>query len=189
MTVNSTFAWMPQPAQKRLFWLSFAVTIVVLAAMNISGAPLNTAVSPAGIISFEFAGSFSYAACMMASWGEYGREVAAFNLGLDYLFLVTYSITISLGCGLVAGASRGGGRRTAAWAVPGAVLSWLLFVAAGLDAVENYALLRAVLGSTRDLWPALARACAIPKFLIVLSGLLYMAIGAVGRIAGRLRRG
>ena len=61
----------------------------------------------------------------------------------------------------------------------GIVLAWAQFAAATLDAVENYALIRVMLGSTPNLWPALARACAIPKFAIVGLGLLYLIVGLV----------
>jgi hypothetical protein len=176
MTVRPPFAWMSRSAQKRAFWTAVLITIIVLVAMNIAGASLTTVASPAGIISFEFAGSVGKAGCMMASWGADGRVVAAFSLGLDYLFLVAYSVAISLGCVLVAGAAFNNSG-TGAWL--GVIFAWAQFAAAALDAVENYGLMRVVLGSHVELWPALARACAIPKFAFVLVGILYVIVGLV----------
>ena len=170
------FSWLSHSAQKRAFWIALGLTIAVLAGMNIVGGPLNTPAAPAAIISFEFAGSIAVASEMINSWGEKGAVLAAISLGIDYLFLVAYSIAISLGCVLIAGAVYNNARAAAR---VGIVLAWAQFAAATLDAVENYALIRVVLGSTADLWPALARACAIPKFAIVGLGLLYLIVGLV----------
>jgi len=60
-----------------------------------------------------------------------------------------------------------------------ALLAWAQFLAAFLDAIENYALIRVLLGSTENIWPALARLCAGPKFLIVTLGLLYIICGRI----------
>ena len=59
-------------------------------------------------------------------------------------------------------------------------LVWAQFVAMLLDATENYALIRVLLGLTGSqpaLWPMVARWCAIPKFIIVGAGLLYLIVG------------
>jgi len=61
----------------------------------------------------------------------------------------------------------------------GVFLAWAQFIAAILDAVENYALIRVLLGSSQNLWPALARFCAGPKFFIVTAGLLYVIFGLI----------
>jgi len=193
MNIRQPFPWLPHAARKRGFWIAVVVTVVVLVSLNVAGAPLNTSAAPAGIISFEFAGSISVATEMMDSWGENGIVLAAVNLGIDYLFLVAYSVAISLGCVLIAGRVYGGAGVAAA---VGIVLAWAQFVAAALDAVENYALIRVLLGSTTELgpaenlFPALARACAFPKFAIVGAGLLYLFVGTVLMpIAGRADTG
>ncbi len=69
----------------------------------------------------------------------------------------------------------------------GIALSWGQLLAALLDAVENYALIRLLLGSTGKLWPDLARWCAVPKFLLVGAGLVYVIFGAVLAMVGRAR--
>jgi hypothetical protein len=55
--------------------------------------------------------------------------------------------------------------------------------------VENYALIRVLLGSPSALWPAVARWCAIPKFLLVAAGLVYLLVGVVAALACRPRGG
>jgi hypothetical protein len=61
-----------------------------------------------------------------------------------------------------------------------------MLLAGLLDCTENYALIRLLLGSQNAALSSLARMCALPKFLIVLLGLLYLAAGAiVSRFPGR----
>ena len=182
MNIRQPFSWLSHSARKRAFWIALGLTIAVMAGMSFAGAALNTSAAPAGIISFEFAGSIAVAREMMDSWGREGAVPAAVSLGIDYLFLVAYSIAIALGCVLIAGSVYGGAGIAA---TTGVVLAWAQFAAATLDAVENYALIRTLLGSTTDLWPAAARACAIPKFAIVGAGLLYLIVGLVLTIKHR----
>ena len=70
----------------------------------------------------------------------------------------------------------------------GVLLAWAQFGAALLDAVENYALIQVLLGSQQALWPAVARWCAIPKFLIVAAGLVYIGVGAVLAVVTKGRK-
>jgi len=98
------------------------------------------------------------------------------SLGLDYLYLVSYSSAISLGCVLVA---RRLANRATRLSSLGVVLSWAQPAAALLDVTENYALIRVLFGAEEDLWPTLAWWCAVPKFAIVASGILYLLIGGI----------
>ncbi len=113
---------------------------------------------------------------MVESWGPAGQVYAGLNLGLDYLFLVAYASAISLGCVL---AARGLAQRIKVLSGLGVILAWAQFAAALLDAVENYALIRVLLGAEQALWPVLARWCAMPKFIIVGLGLVYAIVGAL----------
>jgi hypothetical protein len=48
-----------------------------------------------------------------------------------------------------------------------------------LDAVENYALIGILIKTAPDYFPAIAKWCAIPKFLLVVAGLFYLVAGFV----------
>jgi hypothetical protein len=111
---------------------------------------------------------------------------AGVNLGLDYLFLVAYGAAIALGCTIVAGRLRDASRGVGAL---GAWLAWAALGAATLDSVENYALIRLLLGSASAALPAVARACAIVKFFLVALSLLYVFLGALASVALRGRKG
>ena len=168
--------WLSTSEQKRAFVALLVLTIAVMASLNDLGRPLHNEEAPLGIISFQLAGKLSLARSMVESWGQRGRVYAGLNLGLDYLFLAAYSSCISLGCVLV---GRSLSPRVASLSLLGVLLAWAQFGAGLLDAVENYAPIQVLLGAQQAFWPVLARCCAIPKFLIVAAGLVYVAFGAV----------
>jgi hypothetical protein len=176
MNLRHPFVWISESIQKRAFIGIFIFTLAAMMAMNIIGQPLVNETAPQGIVSFEFAGTIESAQRMMDSWGAQGRVSAGLSLGFDYLFLIVYAACISLGCVLVARALH---VRIIILASIGSLLAWAQFLAAMLDAMENYALIRVLLGSNQNMWPAIARICAGPKFLIVLTGLLYIICGLI----------
>lgn len=173
---------LPVMWQKRALFVLAGLAIVLLLALQVIDVPLRTAAAPLGIVSFELAGNVATARAMVVSWDETARIHAGISLGIDYLFMVAYAGAISLGCVLVA---RGlaPGRLTSV----GMALAWGQWLAAALDALENFALIRILLGAEGAFWPLLARWCAIPKFALVFSGLLFIAIGFV--LARLARRG
>lgn len=168
------FGWMSRRAQWNAFALTTLLTIAVMAGLSTSGAALQSPAAPYGIVSYEFAGDVPTAERMLDSWDTAAKAAAGFNLGLDYLYLFAYSSSIALGCTLVATAGRA---RWHALSLAGIALAWLQFVAAALDAVENYALLQMLFGHLDPIWPPIAWWCAAPKFGIVLLGIPYSLIG------------
>jgi hypothetical protein len=182
VTYASPFDWVPCPARLPLFVALATLTIVVMGVLIAWDRRLKKrGPGHKGIIDYELAGSLEGAQGILYDWGERGRLIAGLDLGLDYLYLVLYSLTISLGCVLVA---RGLYRRVPWLACAGTVLAWAQYGAALLDAAENFALIRLLLGSKRAFWPSLARWCAIPKFGVVLPGFAYTLIGGLFAIFG-----
>ena len=136
------------------------------------GSPLGAA--GASIIDFELAGTLSKAQTIMAGWGEANKQVARQQTYVDFVFLVLYPLTIALGCGLAARQFSAG-----SWLVTvGLYLAWAQLAAGLLDAIEDVALLRLLEGAQNPNLPLLARLCALPKFAIVILGLIYVLIGA-----------
>ena len=92
---------------------------------------------------------------------------AAFGLGIDYLFMPLYALALAIGTLLAA-------HRHAGWMRSlGAVAGYAAFTAAIFDAIENYALLRVLLGEIQAAYPAIAAFCAIIKFGLILFGVFY----------------
>ena len=161
------------PSDKRKFpFLSLLfLTLILFAVFRVLDAPLRTAAAPNGIVSYELAGTPAAAQSILDSWDARAQLFAAFGLGLDYLFMPTYALALSLGILLAAG------RHAGAFAKLGAWLGWGALVAPLFDAVENFALWQFMLGDFQALWPRLASICATVKFVLLLLGLAYALIG------------
>lgn len=177
------FEWLSRPARSRAFFAVTALTLMLVPVMASFDKPLRTEAAPQGIVSFELAKTEARSAAILSSWNEAARVSAGLGLGVDYLFLFAYSSSIALGCVLLGGLERNRGTILAAIAAP---LAWMQLLAGLLDAVENYALIQLLLGEGGGNWPALAWACAVPKFIAVAGGLLTLIIGGA---ASALRRG
>jgi len=157
------------------------LAIGVLLLLSSLDASLRTPASPNGIVSFELAGDSDRASRMLEAWGDQGRRSADRSLRLDFLFLAAYAPGLALLCGAASDRTRAVHARLAR---AGALLAWGQLAAGALDAVENLALLRVLGGSSADAWPALAAACAWPKFALVAAGLVYLATSGVLRLRG-----
>ena len=169
------FRWLQGERQRPVFLCAALLTMVLMVAMHWSNAPLQNPAAPLGMISLQLAGTLPAAQQILASWGPQGQLSAAFNLGIDYLYMVAYATTLSLACVLLARHVRGFRRVS----LLGVCFSWGMLVALLLDAVENFLLIRLLLGDLRELWPVLARGCAVPKFALVLATLLYLVGGGL----------
>ena len=164
---------------KRVFWTLFFITILLMVWLNVVGSPLTTKAAPYGIISYELAGNVPNAVQIIASWDHNAQLHAAFSLGLDYVFLLAYSTTIGLACVWTARILHDRQWPMARIGVP---LAWGQWVAAVLDAIENYALIIMLFGSVTSPWPQIAYWCAIIKFALVFLGMVYAIFGLVVRL-------
>lgn len=176
MSLTHPFQRLSHAAQKRALPPLIVATLALTAALQLIGRPLQTTAAPLGIVSFELAGTLAAAQAMIASWDSSAQQHAAFSLGLDYLYMPLYAVTIALACVRTAAASLRTSRRAAALCI---LLAWGLGLAALLDAVENAALWQVLQGSTAAAWPAVAHWCAAVKFVWVIAGLLYAGAAAV----------
>ncbi len=183
MSLPHPFAWLAPRRQRRAFLFFLVLALLVMTAIQTLNPPLVTSAAPAGIVSFELAGTLQGAQAIMASWGTEGQVYAALSLGLDYLFLLAYAGAISLGCALV-----GRNLESSLGQRSGLFLAWGVWAAAALDALENYALIRLLLGSSQGAWPPVAFWCATFKFLLVGAGLVYALLGAAWLGSKTLRR-
>ncbi len=164
-----------------LWWALLALTLGLTVALQAVDAPLKTAAARQGIISYEFAGTVPAAQAMLDSWDENARAHAGFSLGLDYLYMPVYALTIGLAC---AWAGRVLAARWRGWRVVGLVLGIGLAPAALADATENFALTRMLFGGVAAPWPAVARGCATGKFALISIGFIFALVGLGFWIAG-----
>jgi hypothetical protein len=172
----------------KLFPLLLVSTLVVMAALQATGAPLRTDAAPQGIISFELTGTEAGAREIVDSWDANARAHAGFNLGLDFVFLAFYSTTIAYACVWIAATCSVGTGALKPLVTMGMLLAWGQWLAALLDATENAALLVNLLDAPAAPWPQIAQWCAAIKFGLVLLGLAYTLLGAIWAGARALQR-
>ena len=168
--------WLLPQNKIRQIYILLILNLGCIVALQITGAALKNEVAPAGIVSYEFAGDLSSVKAILNSWDAETKITAGINLGIDFLFLLLYSQAIALGCLLL-------GKYGKIKVGVISLIANLQFVAAFLDALENYALIQLLTGSLLDIWPSIAYWSALPKFVIVAMGLLFiMYSGVVGAI-------
>lgn len=180
--MNHPLASVPPQRRRVVFTILLILSLAVMLTLNVLGAPLKNDVAPSGIVAYELAGTVDKAQAILNSWDAEARVYAGFNLGLDYLFLFAYSITIAVGIIWLAEARPLDGLALRlAW-----FLAWGQTLAASLDAIENAALFTMLINGAADPWPFVARWCAIPKFGLVIMGILFVLVGsAFQRFHGR----
>ncbi|MBA2448682.1 MAG: patatin-like phospholipase family protein [Chloroflexi bacterium] len=172
-------------------WLLLLLALAVLwlwavEPARLAGRAYATPEAPWGIVSLELAVSATDADAIVRSWDRQGlRDRAIRDTWLDYLFVLLYATFLGLGCLLTANLLRAQG-----W--PGGLLGTPLargiVLAGALDIVENVALLVMLGGAVSDFWAALARVCAIPKFVLIAAGAAYTLLGGAVWIRSWWRR-
>jgi len=183
--------FIPAEYRKGIFFTLLVLTLILFAVFRALDQPLRTPVAPNGIVSFELAGNAQTARAITDSWKQTSLlpgsvagqpnpdlvnvpyAVAAFGLGIDYLFMPVYSLALAFGT-LLSMARHAGRFRSF-----GAVAGYGAFGAALFDAVENYALWQVLLGSFDSGYPAIAAFCATIKFALILFGSLYTLGGTM----------
>jgi hypothetical protein len=170
--------------RRQIFPIALVLTLLTMIFLTWVGEPLTTQVAPNGIVSYEFAGNVNRAGEILNSWGEAGRLHAAFSLGLDFLFIVAYAITIGLAC---AWAGEILSKRRWPLARVGLLMAWGVCLAGVLDGIENVSLVVMLLVNVSSPWPQLAAACAAVKFLLIALALLYAAYGGLAWVSGLKR--
>ena len=162
---------MPRDLAKRLAWTSVALALVTLAALTAINAHLRNEVAPQGIVSFELCAYGGSCDAILQSWGTEVRAWAGLSLGLDYLFLLLYAAAIFLTLRLLAL------RLPERWARQTRAVAWFAWLAAVMDAAENYCLARLLLesGAGGLAWPAAIFATI--KFMLIAVALTWLVAG------------
>jgi hypothetical protein len=121
--------------------LSFAAALA-FAGIAATNRPRQTDRAPLGVLSVQLAGAPARAGEVVESWDATARIFAAFNIGLNYLFLVASSLLLALACSYVATRP---GMLQRGWVATGAILAWAMLLAGLFDALENAASLTLLL--------------------------------------------
>ena len=153
--------------------VSAILTVVLFAILTFLNHYLKNPVAEQGVISFELEQEIDNSLAIISSWDGREKMITAFSLGIDYLFLVAYALFFALSCYFSANKIKE--RHPALYRV-GLVVSAAQILAGLLDAVENYGLLRLLLGSRNEAFAKLAFYSASFKFGFIFTGILYICI-------------
>jgi len=168
------YRFLSDRARVRLMIWTGIATLALGLGMSQLGGSLQNGSAPWGLISLELAHTMDGARTVLASWDAAARVDAALVVGLDFLFLVSYSLFLSLMCVQLAG-------QLYTWhrvpALVGVILSWAMLLAGLVDAVENVALVQMLRGSALPLWPTVAYWSAVPKFVTILLSVAFCLWG------------
>ena len=168
--------------------LALVATLALGAVLQVLGAPLVGPDTPLGVVSLQFVADHARAVELVAGWGEAGRTRAIQHLLVDLAFPLAYASAIAAVASGIAARPRVGARTGPAGATRGVALAGA--VAAGLDLVENGAMLATVTDRGGDWSTRLTVAMAVPKFALLgaaVAALVVLLIATSPRSA--LRRG
>jgi hypothetical protein len=149
--------------------VAFTVILEVIDPSHVSHGPT--------ILDFEFAGSHTHAAQIVAEWGAKGRSAAHLSLLLDYGYMLSYGLFFALAGFTVRDMARARGwQRLAAI---GVVVPFFALVAASFDASENVALLLTLAGNGGSVAPPFAAVCSAIKLTLITVAIIYALCGLV----------
>jgi hypothetical protein len=144
-------------------------TAVLLALLRIQGGPLVNEQAPAGIVSFELAGSRTKAEAIASAWESEGKmKTALGNIRLDYLFIPFYSLFLYIACGTLATGRVNGSRRTGVWIAFGSLLAGML------DVFENLVMSAQIKGNISNAGVLATTLLASAKFVLVGAAVIYI---------------
>ena len=128
-----------------------------------------------GIISFELAKDLSKSEAILNAWNMESKTAAGMSLGFDFLFLLVYSLFISI---LIDTLNERLWKHTKIYTI-GVILIWCMFLAALFDMIENVALIKLLLGDLQQKWSSIAYYFAISKFSLLFIGILFIVLNSI----------
>lgn len=176
MKSNNPFSWLSSRLYRTGLLISGLITIILFVVISIINTYLVTPEAPAGIISFELAGNINASLAILTSWNEAARIYAGLSLGIDFAYLISYGLFLSLACHMLS-FRLSQTSRMIRFSEIGSFISWLPLVAALFDAIENTTLIFLLMGSKSEIFSSIANLFAITKFIFVSLAILYLIIG------------
>ena len=161
-------------SNKSILLYSGLLGIILFLALGYFNIPLVTKIAPNGIVSFELAKDINTSISIISSWDLNAKINAGLNLGIDFLYLVVYSIFFATSCYLI---SQKYINKNNWMYKTGLLLTKLQFVAALFDAIENIALIKLLIGSNNEICSLIAFYFASIKFMIIGMVIIYILAG------------
>ncbi|MBM3152273.1 MAG: hypothetical protein FJZ96_08770 [Chloroflexi bacterium] len=170
--MSHPFEFVPAKIRKAVLLIFVLLSLLILCLFQfVLDPPLKTALAPLGIVSFEMAWSVDAVRAILGSWDWSAKVYAAFGLGFDFLFMLSY--TFAIGLGTLMASSRMGRQ----FAGIGKWTGWGVVAAALLDVVENILLFTIMTVGNYPPYALFASLAATVKFLLIFIGLVYALLG------------
>lgn len=176
MKFDNPFSWLSSRLYRTGLLTFGLITIILFVVISIINTYLVTPEAPAGIISFELAGNINASLAILTSWDKAAKVYAGLSLGIDFVYLISYGLFLSLACHMLSDRLTQTGR-VIRFSDIVSFVSWLPLVAALFDAIENTALIFLLLGSRSEIFSSMANLFAVTKFIFVSLAILYLIIG------------
>lgn len=172
---TSPFTSISSRSEKKLTFSLLYVFIISVITLRYFNIYLDSAAAPYGILSFELAGSLDQSIEIMNSWTPLSKIFAGLSLGFDFLFLLVYTLFISLlihklNVRLWVGKS---------FYRIGEMLIWSMFLTAAFDTIENVSLIKLLIGNHQQFWVSIAHTFATIKFILIAIALVYLILNSV----------
>lgn len=148
--------------------------VILVTVMRYLDSQIQNIDNAQGIISFELANDLSKSEAILNSWNTLSKTSAGMSMGFDFLFLIVYSLFITILIHLV---NEKLWRKSKINSV-GVLLIWLTFLAALFDMIENVALIKLLLGDLQQKWSSIAYYFAICKFSLLSLGVFFIIINS-----------
>ncbi|HQR33674.1 MAG TPA: oxygenase MpaB family protein [Blastocatellia bacterium] len=149
-------------------------TLALLAILLWITFPLINATAPLGMFSLELAGTAEQAQAVISSWNAPSQLRAIFSLGLGFILLQLFPLTIGLACLWAAEGLRYWPR----WLVSvGTRLALGQLLVILLWAIQSALMVCLLLGEGMNLWPQLILLLATGKYALMTAGLMYALLG------------
>jgi hypothetical protein len=173
--LTSPFAKITTKAEQKLTFSLLYLLLISMVVLRYFDRFLVNETTPNGIFSFEFAKTLERSTEIIDSWSALGKTFAGLSLGYDFLFLLIYTLFISL---LIHKVNERVWAGKALYKV-GEVLIWSMFFTAIFDAVENVALIKLLIGGRDQYWSSIAYYFAIAKFILIGISIIYILYNSV----------
>lgn len=180
------YPWDRVSGNRRLMRGLIAASVVSFVALSAVDWPTHTSEAPSGQISLQFAADNETALAIVDSWESAGvLHLAGASVGLDYVWIIAYGLTLSLAGARLAKRASNAGR--APWMIAGALAAWAGVLAAFADGIEGVLLL-ILIGDAASGPAAATTALATTKFTLIAISLVVSSVGvfAVPRTAERV---
>ena len=153
---------------KKNLTVAAIASFLMVVVLRWQGAPLKTPLSPRAIVDLELAGTPQRLHALLMNWD---LSVVKMNIWLDFLFIVSYTLFLSIAAAICAMKWQAGIMRQL-----GLTLVRLAYLAGILDVTENLLMLQSITGNFTSLSLQLTYYCASIKFGLAAIILLYLLV-------------